>query len=73
MSTESTPLLHISSSPHIREKRAVPHIMRDVVIALIPTIIASYIFFGPRALLMTTTAVITAIFCEYFVSTKMTP
>ncbi len=71
MSTESTPLLHISSSPHVREKRAVPHIMRDVVIALIPTIIASYIFFGLRAIFMTVTAVVAAILCEYIISTKM--
>ena len=71
MSTESIPQLHISSSPHIREKRAVPHIMRDVIIALIPTIIASYMFFGVRAIIMSVVAVFAAIFSEYIISTKM--
>ncbi len=53
MANATEPLLHISSSPHIRSPRNVTTIMRDVVIALIPVIIASVIIFGMRALLMT--------------------
>ncbi len=68
---ESTPQLHISSSPHIRDSRSVPHIMRDVVIALIPTLIASYIFFGVRAILVSVTAVISAVLTEQIIAGAM--
>lgn len=63
--------LHLSASPHIREKRAVPHVMRDVVIALIPALIASFYFFGLRALLLTLTAVATALLTEHIIAVYM--
>ena len=52
-------LLTISSSPHIRDNNSVQKIMLDVVIALIPTVIASFYFFGLRAILHTFVAVFT--------------
>ena len=60
-------LLNISSSPHIRNKRDVSAIMLDVVIALIPSIVASVYFFGLRALLLTTISVATAVVVEYII------
>lgn len=63
--------LHLSASPHIREKRAVPHVMRDVVIALIPALIASFYFFGFRALLLTLVAVATALITEHGIAVFM--
>lgn len=66
-----TPQLHISSSPHIRDKRSVPHIMRDVVIALIPTIIASVYFFGWRSLIMIAVSVISCILTEQIVAVNL--
>lgn len=63
--------LHLSASPHIREKRAVPHVMRDVVIALIPALIASFYFFGVRALLITLIAVAAALMTEHVIAVFM--
>ena len=42
----------ISSSPHIRQSQTVQSIMRDVVIALIPTAIYGVIQFGYQAALV---------------------
>ena len=45
--------LTISSSPHVHSPVTTRTIMRDVLIALLPALIGSVIFFGPRALLVT--------------------
>ena len=50
---EQAQRLHLSSSPHIRHNESVPNIMLWVVIALIPALIASVVFFGMRALFLT--------------------
>lgn len=68
MSTENTPLLHISSSPHIRVGQTVPHIMRDVLIALVPALIAGVVVFGPRVLVIVALAVISAIITEHCIA-----
>ena len=43
--------LIVSSSPHIREKNDTPRIMLDVIIALLPAVIAGAFIFGFKALL----------------------
>ena len=43
-------LLSVSSSPHIRTKRTTASIMRDVLIALVPALLAGVLFFGWRSL-----------------------
>ena len=43
-------LLSVSSSPHIRTKRTTASIMRDVLIALVPALLAGVLFFGWRTL-----------------------
>ena len=55
----------VTSSPHIRGKRNTQQIMRDVVIALIPTLIAGTIIFGMRALLVTLVCVAAAAAAEW--------
>ena len=55
----------VTSSPHIRGKRNTQQIMRDVVIALLPTLIAGTIIFGMRALLVTLVCVAAAVAAEW--------
>ena len=49
-----------TSSPHIRGNERTDRIMKDVLIALLPTIIAGVFFFGVRALLVILVSVISA-------------
>lgn len=56
-------MLHVSSSPHIRSKTTSSKIMLDVVIALMPAVIASYFIFGLRALAL---IAITTVACLAF-------
>lgn len=57
--------LVVSASPHLRSKKTTTRIMLDVIIALIPALIASFVFFGPKVLAVTATTVITAVLAEY--------
>ncbi|MHC5375587.1 RnfABCDGE type electron transport complex subunit D [Enterococcus sp. LJL120] len=57
--------LQVSASPHIHNGSSTPTIMRDVVIALVPAIIASGIIFGPRALLLIAVTVAACVISEY--------
>lgn len=58
-------LLTVSASPHFRSKTTTTGIMLDVIIALIPSLIASAFIFGPRTLLVTAVSVSAAILAEY--------
>ena len=57
--------LVVSASPHDRSPRTVRSLMLDVIIALIPALIASVIFYGPRALLIECVSVATCVIFEY--------
>ena len=57
--------LVVSASPHLRTKDTTQRIMLDVVIALIPSLIAAVVLFGPRVLAVTATTVITAVLSEF--------
>ncbi len=57
--------LVITSSPHIRAKDTTRSIMLDVLIALCPALIASVIWFGPRALLVSAVCVGASVLFEY--------
>lgn len=57
--------LTISASPHIRGKASTTMIMLDVVIALIPALVASVFIFGIRSLLVTAVCVATAVLSEF--------
>ncbi len=55
----------VSVSPHIYAKDTTQTIMRDVLIALCPAVIASILFFGIRALVVEILCVAVAVFCEW--------
>ena len=55
--------LTVSSSPHAHSRFTTQNVMRDVLIALAPALIASVYFFGYQALLVT---VVSAAACVVF-------
>ena len=55
----------VSASPHIRGKVTTQTIMRDVLIALVPALIASLLIFGVKALLVTAVSVAACVFFEW--------
>ena len=57
--------LIVSSSPHIRRKKDTPSIMLDVVIALLPAVIASVVLYRLDALVILATCVLTAVVSEF--------
>lgn len=57
--------LIVSSSPHLHTSTNTQRIMLDVIIALVPAMLASVIIFGPRALMLLVISVGTCVLCEY--------
>ena len=57
--------LTISSSPHVHAPTTPQTIMRDVLIALLPAMIGSVVFFGFRALTVTMVSVAACMFWEW--------
>ena len=57
--------LTISSSPHAHSTTTTQTVMRDVLIALLPALIGSVIFFGFRALTVTLVSVAACVFFEW--------
>ena len=58
--------LIVSSSPHLRnEAVSTRRLMLDVIIAMLPTAVASVWFFGGNALMLQIVAVLTAVVAEY--------
>ncbi len=57
--------LFISSSPHVRSALTTRRIMLDVILALIPCVIAGTVIFGPRALLVVSFCVVSCVLMEY--------
>ncbi len=57
--------LTISSSPHVHSPVTTRYIMMDVLIALIPALLGSFWFFGPRALLVTLVSAAACVFFEW--------
>ena len=60
-------LLQISSSPHVHDTDSVKKIMWTVVIALIPTMIFSFIYFGWNAVRVTCISIIACIAFEWLI------
>jgi electron transport complex protein RnfD len=58
-------MLKVSASPHTRSKTTTKSIMLDVIIAMIPSLIASVVIFGLRALLLTVVSVAACVFFEW--------
>lgn len=63
--------LVLSVSPHIRHENTVPGVMRTVVIALIPALIASVVFFGVRALLLVAVCVGFSLLTEWLIAVHL--
>lgn len=61
----STQRLSVSSSPHIRSELTTRRIMLDVVIALLPALVAAGLVFGPRALLVVAVSVAASVAFEW--------
>ena len=57
-------LLNVSS-PHFHDRSSTRKIMLDVVIALVPAMIAAVVIFGTKALLLIATCVVSAVLSEY--------
>ena len=55
----------VTSSPHIRGKRNTQQIMLDVVLALIPALLAGTIIFGIRALIVALVCIAAAVVAEW--------
>ena len=55
----------VSSAPHVRDTSSTQQIMRDVVIALVPAMLASAIIFGVRALILIAVTVVACVAFEY--------
>lgn len=58
-------VLKVSSSPHVRAKHNTRSIMLDVIIALIPSLLAATYFSGMRALFVTALCVVSCVFFEW--------
>ncbi|MBQ5969672.1 MAG: RnfABCDGE type electron transport complex subunit D [Clostridia bacterium] len=57
--------LTVSASPHVRSAETTSGIMLDVIIALVPALAMSAVYFGLRALVLAATTVATAVAAEY--------
>ncbi len=62
--------LNVSASPHVKSPKTVTGIMLDVIIALVPSLIASVFLFGPDALAVIAVCVGTCVLSE-FISRKV--
>lgn len=63
--SEEKKLLNVSASPHVRSRDTVSGIMLDVIIALIPSLVASTFIFGFRVLAVTAVSVISCVVFEF--------
>ncbi len=54
--------LFVSPSPHIRAKNTTRSIMLDVIIALVPALIAGTVLLGIRSLAVTAVSVVSCVF-----------
>lgn len=57
--------LIVSSSPHLNSTVKTRNIMIDVIIALLPALIASVVLFGPRTILVICATVIACVLAEF--------
>ena len=58
-------LLVVSPSPHIRSKNSTTRIMLDVILAMLPILVASVVIFGFRALAVVAVCVVSCVFFEW--------
>ncbi|MBQ3873132.1 MAG: RnfABCDGE type electron transport complex subunit D [Bacteroidales bacterium] len=63
--------LTVSPSPHIHSKDSTMSLMRDVVIALVPAVICSFVFYGWREILLMLVSVASCVCLEWAVTKYM--
>ena len=63
--------LIVSSSPHLHTKTSTKSLMRDVVIALIPAVVVSVLFYGWSELLILGVSVASCVLLEYLITRYM--
>ena len=63
--------LLVSPSPHIHSKESTKGLMRDVVIALLPAVLVSVVFYGWKELLVLAVSVLSCLVLEYVVTRYM--
>ena len=61
----------VSPSPHIHAKTSTTVLMRDVVIALLPSVIVSVLYYGLSALLLLAVSVVSCLLAEYLITRFM--
>ena len=61
-------LLTVSGSPHVHSGLSVEKVMWNVVIAMVPAMIASFLFFGWDAVIITAVAIAACVGFEYLIS-----
>ncbi|WP_313340497.1 RnfABCDGE type electron transport complex subunit D [Sedimentibacter sp.] len=54
-----------SSSPHVRDAESTQSLMLDVIIALLPALVASIFYFGFNSMILVISAVVSAVVTEY--------
>ncbi|MBP3696750.1 MAG: RnfABCDGE type electron transport complex subunit D [Clostridia bacterium] len=57
--------LVVSASPHLRSTQTTTRIMLDVILSLIPALIAAIFIFGPRVIPVTAVSISSAVLAEY--------
>jgi electron transport complex protein RnfD len=57
----------VSAAPHLHDKTTVSNVMWQVVIALVPALIAAVYFYGINALFLTIYGVVAAVLTEYLI------
>ena len=57
--------LIVSASPHLRSEETTTGLMANVIVALVPCVVASAIIFGLRALLVTAVSVVASVAVEW--------
>ncbi len=57
----------VSAAPHLHDKSTVSNVMWQVVIALVPALIAAVYFYGINALLLTVYGVVAAVVTEFLI------
>lgn len=58
-------ILKMGPSPHIRTKEIVDDVMYDVIIALLPALLAACYFFGIRAIVVTAVSILSCMVTEF--------
>ena len=57
--------LTVSASPHVRSSETTTGIMLDVILALVPALVMSAVYFGSRALVLTAVTVASCVLSEF--------